>query len=261
MKTGRAIAWIVAAASAAVLAYSSWQMSVRVSEFHKSKKREVFAFQTVSTREFSYAGRPVRLSDEDDAAGQWIVKVQYGDDEIRLPVAVPGERRLPDLLPYSNWLLILRFASATGMTLDALTAKMDRGEVRDRLVILTRTPEPGSEPSSWGEVNRHAWKFDFYELKPEGGFEHERKSFPVKARTIAKIKEGPAPDELKENTWEFQAALQIMPPAKGPSPRFTDDGLHSMGWTLPATSCSMLSLIAALLIALAPDRRVAPTTL
>ena len=189
--------------------------------------------------------------------------MRYGEDELRLPVAIPGERSLPGLEAHNNWMRVFRFAGATGLSLDALQKKMESGEIRDRLVLVTRTPEAGADPSSWGAINRHAWKFDFYEFKPDGGFEHQRRSFPVEPSTGAKIKAGlkgePAPrpreDELKENTWEFQAALQIMPPATTPNPRFTNDGLHAMGWTLPATSVSMLVLLGALMVALAPDRK------
>jgi hypothetical protein len=247
-------------------------MARRVATFHQENRREVYAFQTVNDREFEYGGRAVTLRDEEAGDNTFLV-ARYGDEELKLRATIPGDSRLPGLLPHQDWLRVLRFAAATGHSLDQLRAKMASGEVRDRLVIVTRTPEAGSEPSSWGETNRRAWKFDFYEFKPEGGFDHERKSFPNQSRPRVKaewsnvlssedpvftVKRPPrAADELEENTWQFQAALQVMPPARAPNPRFTNDGLHAMGWTLPATSISILALMTSLVIAGAPRRRIA----
>lgn len=271
MATLRKIAWLGAAISGVVLVLSASEMARRVAAFHKENRREVYAFKAVNTRSFEYSGRPVTLRDLGDGSGNTFVVTRYGDDEIKLRATIPGDLRLPDLLPHQDWLRVLRFAAATGYTLDQLRARMDSGEVRDRLVIVTRTPEAGSDPSSWGETNRRAWKFDFYEFKPEGGFAHERKSFPNPSRPRVKtnwanlfssdepvftvLKPPRAADELEENTWQFQAALQVMPPARAPNPRFTNDGLHAMGWTLPATSLSILALVGSLMVAGAPRGR------
>lgn len=277
----RPIAWSLAAISVCVLIFSAATMARRVAAFHRDNKRAIYAFKPVTTHTFEYAGRPVTLSDEDDPNGIWNLKVAYGPDELKLRVTIPGDRRLPGLLPHEDWLRVLRFAEATGNSLDELRAKMESGAVPDRLVIVTRTPPVGSEPGSWGEVDRKAWKFDFYEFKPAGGFEHERKSFPATKHfnPFAKkpaaapnmppvteaqsepanedevpIVNGRPSDQLQENTWQFQAALMVMPPARGPNPQFTNDGLHAMGWTLPATSTSMLVMIGALMVAMAPRR-------
>lgn len=264
-----------------VLVFSATTMARRVAAFHRDNKRAIYAFKPVTTHTFEYAGRPVTISDEDDPNGIWNLKVAYGPDELKLRVTIPGDRRLPGLLPHEDWLRVLRFAEATGNSLDELRAKMESGEVPDRLVIVTRTPPAGSDPGSWGELNRKAWKFDFYEFKPDGGFDHERKSFPVTKRYNPFAKRAaPAPnsppatepqtdsqsddeppivngrptDQLQENTWQFQAALMVMPPARGPNPQFKNDGLHAMGWTLPATSLSMLVMIGSLMVAMAPRR-------
>jgi len=275
----RPIAWSLAAVSVFVLIFSAGTMAQRVAAFHRDNKRAIYAFKPVNTHTFEYASRPVTLSDEDDANGIWNLKVAYGTDELKLRVTIPGDRRLPGLLPHEDWLRVLRFAKATGNSLDELRAKMESGEVPDRLVIVTRTPPAGSDPGSWGEVDRKAWKFDFYEFKPAGGFDHERKSFPVTKRynlfakkpapalnsppatqpqrdDEAPIVKGRPTDQLQENTWQFQAALMVMPPARGPNPQFANDGLHAMGWTLPVTSTSMLVMIGALMVAMAPRKAI-----
>lgn len=271
MTISRRIGFTVAALSGVALVFSAAQMARRVAAFHAESRREVFAFQSVGTREFAYAGLDVTLTDRDDKAGNRFLVVRYGPDELNLRVTIPGDPRLPGLLPHEDWMRVLRFAAAAGMTLDQLRAKLDSGEIPDRLAVVTRTPEAGSDPSSWGEVNRRAWKFDFYEFKPGGGFTHERKSYPnqvaprvkadwsnlfTKDAKVFEVTKPPrAADELEENTWQFQAALQVMPPARAPNPRFTNDGLHAMGWTLPATSGSMLLLLGSLMAAASPRKR------
>jgi len=234
---------------------SAGTMATRVADFHRENKRNVYAFRAVTEPEFSYSDRPVEITHTETAVGLR-VDVRYGEDSIGVRSSLPSDLRLPGLLAHEDWMRVLRFAEASGTSLDRLRARMESGEVRDRLVVVTRSLEPGADPSSRGEVNQKAWTFDFYEFLPGGGFEHERKRFPVKRR--ADLRTGTVPpareNELKENTWQFQAALMVMPPARGPSPQFTDDGLHAMGWTLPATSVSMLTLIGALMVAAAPRR-------
>ena len=64
----RRIAWLVAACALAVLVASARSMAVRVSDFHRTSKRETFAFKPVGLREFTYANRPVSITDETDTA-------------------------------------------------------------------------------------------------------------------------------------------------------------------------------------------------
>lgn len=274
------VLWLVAIAALLVMAFSAYAMARRVSAFHRERPREVYAFQRVNIREFHYAGRPVTLTDEKDASGETYLNVRYGDDHLRLRASIPGDPRLPGLTPHDDWLRVLRFAAATGTGIDELQRRMSAGEVPDRLVLVTRTPGPGADPHSWGEVNRKAWKFDFYELNPAGGFDHQRLAFPTKKRKsfaqAMKADQLKAQQEqalaaggdeaaqarlaeadtgvLRENTWQFQAALMVMPPARGPSATFTDDGLHAIGWTMAAFSLSTLVCIAAVATAVAPRR-------
>lgn len=251
-RNGAKLVGLVAGLSMVV---SAALMARRVAAFHRDNRREVFAFQAISSPDFSYAGRTVTIASEGEGPRLRVV-VRYGDEKLSLTPSLPSDTRLPGLAAHQDWLRVLRFASATGTTLDALRARMDAGEVRDRLVIVTRSPEPGAEPSSWSEVNPRGWKFDFYEFLPSGDWAHERLAFPVKRRAnlrTGEVPEAPA-DELKENTWQFQAALMVMPPARGPSPQFSNDGLHAMGWTLPATSLSMLTLLGAVIVAAAPRK-------
>lgn len=259
-QTYRLVAWACAAIALIAMGLSARAVAARIAEYHRERPREVFAFQPLNIRQFEYAGRPVTLTDEKDPAGDTWLDVAYGDEKLRLRAAIPGDPRLPGLAPHNDWLRVLRFASATGLSVDELRRRMASGEVRDRLVIVTRTPEPGSDPHSRGEVNRRAWMFDFYELRPEGGFEHQRLAFPRKQRaSIGQLFRGqtPAPDPgvLQQNTWQFQAAQLVMPPARGPTTNFTEDAINAVGWTMAAFTVSTLVCITAVLIAVAPTRR------
>lgn len=269
MERWRKVTWAIAGVSALALGASASLMGLRVAAYHKEHRQDIYAFQPIGVKSYSFAGKPVLLEDIDED-GEWKLRVRYGDSELKLKIAIPGDRRLPELLPHEDWLRVFRFASATGHSLDELRAKMDRGEVKDRLAIVTRTPEPGADPQTWGEINRKAWKFDFYEFNPDGGFTHERKSFPATPRPRLKtnfanlFKKGEPvfsvtkrpqnPDELEEGSWQFSAALLVMPAGRGPNPQFTSDGLEAMGWTLPATSSSILALMASMAIAASPRR-------
>lgn len=246
----RATAIILAGLLAAAAIGSGISAAKRVSTYHRENPREQFAFKRVGVRDFIYAGRPVAIRDEDAPSGK-MLQVTYGDEKISLPVVLPLDPRLPGLAPHDDWMGVLRFASSTNMDLPELMRRMNAGEVRDRLVIVTRTPEPGTNPSTWGEINKHRWTFDFYEFLPEGGFAHQKMAFPYKRARAKAEREGRelAVPQLQEKTWEFEAALMVMPKTDGPSPEFRNDGLAAMGWTLPATGFATIGMIAMLVVA------------
>ncbi len=98
------------------------------------------------------------------------------------------------------------------------------------------------------------WVFDFYELKPEGGFpSHEQLRYPTKSGTSK-----PVEGELHENTWEFQAALLLMPKGGvdvGPTHNFYGDALAAASWTLPLSAFSGLVAVLSFTFAVAANRR------
>lgn len=249
------IGLILAVACTAVFLTSVIEMARRVSTAHKQSGHETYVFSRLNVRSFNYAGRPVTIEDDTDEHGQRFVVVRYSDETLRLPVTIPGTEGLPGLAPYENWLGVLRFAPLSGRTVQKLQQEIDSGTVRDRLAIVTRTPRPGSEAGSWSEVWRHDWIFDFYEFMPDGSIEHDRRRFPVSkgyGRNAGSDDWGI--EELAEGSWQFQAALLVMPKTRSPKYTFVDDGRASMGWTLPVASLSSLGLIAAIVIAYSPRR-------
>ncbi len=256
MDRSRKLAWCAAAAAAVVLAISATAMGSRVSGYYKSNPPVRFAFMPMGITEYLYAGRPVKVTDATTPQGEPAIRIAYGDDELTLKASIPGHPQLPILVRHEDWFRVLRFADATGTSIDGMLAKMKAGDAVDRLVVVTRTPRvgpragAGDEAASDREKNRRDWSFDFYEFKPTGGFEHQQLNFPTTTR-YQKPREG----ELVEDTWQWQAALQVMPSGTAPKYKFTSDGLRAMGWTLPATSGSILALIGSLMVAAAPRRR------
>jgi hypothetical protein len=246
---------VLAMACAAVLLASVNEMVRRVSTFHKQSGHETYVFSRIGVRSFSYADRPVTIEDDVDENDQRFVVVRYGDETLRLPVTIPGIEGLPGLGRYENWLAVLRFAPLSGRTVQQLQQDIETGSVRDRLAIVTRTPRPGSESGSWSEVWRHDWIFDLYEFMPDGSIEHDRRRFPVsKGYGRSAGSDDWGVEELAEGSWQFQAALFVMPKTRSPKYTYIDDGRASMGWTLPVASLSSLGLIAAIIIAFAPRR-------
>jgi hypothetical protein len=255
MERGRTIAWTTATASLAVLAVSVTLMVRRVERFHREHPRQVFAFQPLDEREFKFAGKPVTITDDKSDAEHPKVLVTYGEDKLEIPVSVPPKYELPGLKSHEDWMRVVRFGAASGLTPEQFQASLLEG--KDRLAIVTRTPAPGVDPRTWGVAWRTNWVFDFYELMPEGGFFHERLRYPTKSGASK-----PVEGELHENTWEFQAALLLIPKEGadiGPTRNFYGDALAAANWTLPAAAFSGLTAILGLAFALAPRRRVRPS--
>lgn len=227
-------------------------MVKRIGEFYREHPPQTYVFMPVDGREFTFAGRPVSLVDADVGTDKESLIVTYGDTVEKLRVTIPGNHKLPGLAPHSDWLRVLRFAKFEGPDIQTLQAKMEAGEVADRLAIVTRTPAAGADPNTWGAAWKQDWVFDFYEFKPAGGFEHERLKYP----TVSGVRK-PIEGELHENTWEFQAALQLMPttPGVAPAHNFYGDALSAVTWLLPAGAFTGVVGTFALAFALAPAKR------
>jgi hypothetical protein len=249
--TTRARLLLVSLACLAGLIIAAWGLGVRIRAFHAERPRNIFAFQPVDLREFRYAGRPVTLVDDLTNPQTPYLVVSFGEETLRLRVTVPGNYDLPGLLAHTDWLRIVRFAPLTGLDAAEFEARIESGEITDRLAIVTRTPRAGANPESWGAVWKRDWEFDFYELLPDGTIAHERLGWPT-----YRAGQQPKPGELRENTWQYQAALQVMPGAgrDGPMYKFSDDAMSRAGWTMPLGAVSGIGLILSLAFAFAPKR-------
>ncbi|MEM9373172.1 MAG: hypothetical protein AAGA55_05965, partial [Planctomycetota bacterium] len=120
------------------------------------------------------------------------------------------------------------------------------------------------ENASTADVRRDRWLFDFYELSSDGGFVvHQPLRFPESGKSLlrrqnnAKLKGETIPErepgELTERTWQYGAALKVMP--RAPAITFENQALRAAGWTLPVASTYVLGLVFGVFFGLAPARR------
>ncbi|MFK7883762.1 MAG: hypothetical protein AB8F26_06215, partial [Phycisphaerales bacterium] len=204
------------------------------------------------------------------------LRFQYGEDELVLPVVVEARQNLPYLFNrHTDWMRMLFCADRSGMSMEEFETKLARDEIETRLIIVTRTPfgiDPKKdgvfgleqeENDSTADVRRDRWLFDFYELSDEGGFiVHQPLRFPESGKSLlrrqnnAKLKGEPIPErepgELQERTWQYGAALKVMP--RAPAITFENQALRAAGWTLPVASTSVLGLVFGVFFGLAPAR-------
>lgn len=257
MDRSRLIAAVTALATGAASVYFGLGIARKVGEFHDANPRHIFAFKHIDERAFTFHGTPVTLTDDLAIKDQPYLLVTYGDTVQRLRVTVPGDYRLPKLVPHNNWMRVMAFAPAVNKSerefLDDLSTNKDY-----RLVLVTRTPRAGVDPKTFGAAWQRDWAFDFYEFNrgaTDGvgaGFAHQRLDYPTRSGN-----KPPKDGELRENTWQFQAALQLMPKAGGvgPTHNFFGDALSAAGWLLPAAAFTGAVCTFATAFSFAPKRR------
>jgi len=275
----RTLHWTVAGVSLVTLVVSTLLLANRVRAYNESSVSSLYAYVEVVNPEFDYFDRSIEItdvqSDDSEDLGH-VLRVQYGDDVLTLPVAVEPRQNLPGLFnKHTSWMRMMFCADRAGMSMDEFQARMARDEIETRLIIVTRTPfgidaKKGGvfgleqeQNESTGDVRRDRWLFDFYELAPDGGFiVHQPLRFPESGKSLlrrqnnAKLKGEPIPGreagELQERTWQYGAALKVMP--RAPAITFENQALRAAGWTLPAASASVLGLVYGVFFALAPAR-------
>lgn len=249
-RTFRRLLGIVSAVSFILCIACVGFLMQRIIAFHDASPRHFFRFQPVNDRTFIYANRPVTFQDEHETGQADTVIVTYGDQTLRIRRTIAAARDgLPGLLDHADWLRVMRFADASGMTDNEFVKRLGTPELPDRLLIMTRSSRPGAEPETWGLVWKRDWIFDFYELQPDGSFTHGRLKHP----TAYRMKE-PKPGELRENTWQYQAAMNLMP-RSGPTKNFRLDALGAASWTLPASMFAGLLGVVSLFFAIAPGTK------
>ncbi len=238
------------AASLTLLAASCWFMAARVNTALSGKVRPVF--MKVNDQSFTFAGRDVDFVFQADPevagqpSGPGSIVVTYGDEQLPLRVLIPPSdamAQIPLMRAHADWMQVLRFTEGTAAELQRVNEEIAKGNLPDRVVIVTRIPPQGVDPRTWGQIWRKEWSFAFYELLPEGGFRKEQLAFPTSKR-YQPNKSG----ELAEGTWQFGAALMVMPKGTVPSPRFADDGLRAMGWTLPGATIGACGVTLSIII-------------
>ncbi len=275
MRPSRVFFLSLAFLATATLLFSAWRLAKRIESWNETNGRPIFYFFPVETTTFTFAGNPIEVTDDLNDAGEGDIIVTYGDDSLRIPVTIPNELPLPGLSRHANWLRFHVFAKANErQSFDEFEADLESGAITQRLIAVVRTPfgaEPGEglfgleteEDWGWGEVRRDRWAFTFHEFLPDGGWRTETLRFPESGkafyrRQVKADKEGlPAPtrrsDELKEGTWQYDAAIPLM--NRPPAITSEQQALRSAGWTLPVASASVVVIMISLGFAFAPGRR------
>jgi hypothetical protein len=273
----RPVPWLVAAASLVMLVVSTVLLARRVRAYNENAIQSIFAYVEVNNPSFPFRGRQVELAEAAGDDDQPVVTVTYGQDELVIPVTVQTRQELPGFFNRNaDWMRMLFFADRSGMSMEEFERRIAADEIETRLIVVTRTPF-GADPrkdgafgleqernESTADVRRDRWLFDFYELDPAGGFiVHQPLRFPESGASLlrrqnqAKLAGEPIPQreagELQERTWQYGAALKVMP--RAPAITFENQALRAAGWTLPAASASVLGLVFGVFFAIAPERR------
>jgi hypothetical protein len=193
------------------------------------------------------------------------LRIEYGELEKVARVVEPPATGVPELGVYTDWLKVLEIHEVVRGPEGSLMDKEGSG----RIVLIARVPPMGYDPETWGSVRRADWTFDFHEFKADGTIESQTYRWPrsaigeiglkkemEKGDATAKILAGIPP--LEERSWEYQAALHVIPKLNVPKYRFKDTAMRGMGWTLPVAGFSVLGVLIGIGLVVAPKRTREP---
>jgi hypothetical protein len=271
MLIGRAISWLLVLVAAGVFALAIGPMAHRIDEYNKSAGFLNLHGEPINSRDIKVEGFPDgKLTDDAMPDGSSAIRLDYAGKPTLIPVKPPAAADLPGLAAYDEWLKVLAIYEVVRD--DA--GKQHRKPGSERLIIVVRRTPEGYNPDTEGEVRKDEWVFDFYELNKDGTIDRTVRRWPRSLRAeerlhneaagklddparTASAKALIAIDPLKERTVEHFAAMHVIPKLSVPDYKFTDTAfrLRVLGWTLPATMCSVLVFTGALVFAVAPKRK------
>jgi hypothetical protein len=253
--TTRAKAIIVAIVTIVVFLACMAIMTLRISSNLRAHPPSYFIFQEITGTDFGYAGRHVSFTDKVVDNIPYLT-LSYGnppDVAVKdILVSRRAKQDLPGLADHTEWLRVLRFIDATGMRTKTALDKVAAGEMRDRLVVVTKSTRPGVNQDTWGDAWKKDWEFDFYELQPDGTISHERLGYPT-----TKMGEALKPNELRQESWQYTAALHLMPKG-GPTINFDKSPIEAAGWTLPVAALCGVVLLGCVVAAYRPRNTASP---
>jgi hypothetical protein len=246
MSRSRRIGLVILLVSLCVGVFAVVQMLQRVGAYNEQANFGHYRFDVSTSREFKAHGRPVAISDSDDTQ----LRIAYDGVETVIPVVQPPIAGVPDLGIYGDWVKIIEMHQVVRGPTGSLMDKEGSG----RLLLLTRIPPEGYDPATWGSVRRADWTFDFHEFMPDGTIESTTFRWPrselgemslrkeiQKGEPTAKILATIPP--LEERSWQYQAALHVIPKLNVPKYRFKDTAMKAMGWTLPVAGFAGLGVM------------------
>ena len=261
MARSRLLGLVILFGSLAIGVFAVMQMAKRVAAYNEQAHYGHFRFDVSTSRQFRAHGMPVTLTDTDDAKGDGLgqLRIEYGEHTKVVPVVEPPATGVPELGVYPDWLKVLEIHEVIRGPEGSLMDKEGSG----RIVLVARVPPPGYDPETWGAVRRADWTFDFHEFMADGTIASQTYRWPRSAiGEIGLKKEMEKGDEtakilsaippLEERSWEYQAALHVIPKLNVPKYRFKDTAMRGMGWTLPVAGFSVLGVLVGIGLAVAP---------
>lgn len=253
MRPIRLVGIVVLLTSLALGVFGVARMARRVAAYNERSHFEHYRFDIGSSREFTAHGLPVKITDADDTPGDGRSElvISYDAKETRVPVVPPPVKDVPDLGVYGDWAKVIEVHQVVRGPDNSLMDKDGTG----RILVICRIPPEGYDPQTWGSVRRADWTFDFHEFKPDGTLEKSTFRWPrSELGEMSLKKEIDKGDEtakvlatlqpLDERSWQYQAALHVIPKLNVPKYRFQDTAMKAMGWTLPVAMFSGLGVIA-----------------
>ena len=265
----RTIGLTITALAGAVFVLAVAAMGYRAAAYNERADFERYRIEPTTSRSVEVHGRPLTIADATDAAGNAALRVRYGEAEVLAPVKNPPAPGIPDLGGYAEWaaLMAIRPALKTGEP-----ARDEQGNLpAPRFILVTRTTPPGFDPQSWGSVRRADWRFTLYEFHSDGTVTAETYRWPRSDRSEKGLERRAAGDAehvpdpmaadlaaippLQERTWQYQAALHVIPKHQMPAQRFKSTALEAAGWTLPVAGFAVLFILLGLALTFMPKRR------
>lgn len=264
MPRTRIIGLTITALAGVVFVVAVAAMGYRAAAYNEAADYGRYRIEPNTARSFEVHGRPVSLTDAADAAGNPALRIRYGDAELLAPIKDPPAPDIPDLGGYAEWAAMLAIRPALRTGEPALD--VHGNQPAPRFVLVTRTTPPGFDPQSWGSVRRADWRFTFYELKPDGTIDARTFRWPRSERSEKGLERrashhDPMAEDLaaipplQERTWEYQAALHVIPKLQMPAQRFKRTALAAAGWTFPVAGFAMLFILLGLALTFMPERK------
>lgn len=247
-------------------------MTFKTEAYNRGRDFPHYRFDPSTSRSFVAFNRRVTLTDE-PAGASGLLRVEYGDRSQTIPVKRPPALGLPDLGAYAEWVKVLEICQVerTPASPDSTDTVARDKPGTGRLVLVVRRPAEGFDPETWGTARVDDWTFDFHEFEPDGSIRTTAFRWPRSDHGEAKLQKQvgggdlyaralAAIPPLEERTWEYQAALHVIPKLNVPKYRFQNDAFSPrvMGWTLPVGMLSVLGMLVGLGMAL--GRRAAENT-
>lgn len=267
----RRIAWAVVLLATLALIASIVLLGRAIADHQRREGTPQYYYKPLDDADFTIAGRPVRVTEEVDNQGQGQLIVTYAQDTLRLNVSIPNPNPLPLMLRHEDWFRIFVWADGTGMNAREFEEARRTGQRPEHVVIVTRALGPGAPAGSWGDIWKDEWVFHFHTLIPPpadappdvgGGFAHEWWQYPESPKSYGRRLEAARaagqpppprdPRDLVEGTWQYGAAMLVMPPQSAPPYAFNRGVLIANRAYVAVASVSILAIMIGLAVALAP---------